>query len=458
MKFLVKVFAIIFGLMLVLQTVVAEGEFSDISESSYKESISSLTKKGIVEGYDSGEFKPTQLINRAELLKIVFKALGQETGEYPEGCFPDVKDEWFVPYICKAKELGIVQGYPDGTYKPWQSVNMVEALKIAVAAFDLPVDGLKENEKWYKPYVEFSHRNNLFSKFSYVPDRFTRRDEVAFLVDEFIKIQKEEKTLSAERNVKSAGCTLTTVPENPPAKFMVNGVERSAITVVPDSYKPGEPISLLFAFHGRTNSNQMVKGYYGIEKPSAGKAIIVYPAGVPNATGYSWSDSGDKAGELRDYEFFDVMLAEFSNNYCINEDKIFVVGHSLGGWFTNSLACARGDVIRAIASLGGSRSNSDCKGPVAAMVWHNPNDQQASFAGGEAARDAFIGQNQCSTEKISVEPTWGNCVAYQGCNQDAPLVFCPHNKDLDWRGDYYPHNWPNGTGAEMWKFFEELEG
>ena len=183
MNYFVKFLAAVLSLLLFAQTAIAEAKFSDISESVYKESIGSLGKKDIVEGYGNGEFRPVQVINRAELLKIVFKALGQETGEYLEGCFPDVQDEWFVSYICKAKELGIVQGYPDGTYKPWQSVNMVEALKIAIEAFDLPTDELKENEKWYKPYVEFAHRNNLFSKFAYVPDRFAKREEVAFLVD-----------------------------------------------------------------------------------------------------------------------------------------------------------------------------------------------------------------------------------------------------------------------------------
>jgi len=48
---------------------------------------------------------------------------------------------------------------------------------------------------------------------------------------------------------------------------------------------------------------------------------------------------------------FDQLLEEFEDKYCINKDQIFVVGHSLGAWFTNSLSCARGDVIRAIGSV-----------------------------------------------------------------------------------------------------------
>lgn len=432
-------------------------QFSDIADSPYKDSINSLAQKGIIQGYDNGEFRPLQRINRAELLKIVFKTLDQNAHGYVTGCFPDVADEWFAPYVCKAKGLGIVAGYPDGFYRPGQSVNMVEALKIAINAFAFPINELDEDDKWFTPYADFAHINNLFSKYDYLPDRPSRREEMAFLVDELLKIQKEERELAIERSVASFGCGLESQPLSPLNKFMVRGVERSTITIIPDEYDQDEPIALVFAFHGRTNSNQMVRGYYDVEQASDGKAIFVYPAGMPAPGGYNWADGGDSPGKLRDYEFFDVMLEEFLNSYCINVDKVYVVGHSLGGWFTNSLACARGDKIRAVASLGGSRSNSNCTGPVAVMQWHNPNDQQASYAGAVLARDAFIAQNQCSTETVSVDPSWGNCIEYQECHESSPVIFCPHNLDYDYRGDYYPHNWPRGTGEEMWEFFEGLE-
>jgi len=62
-------------------------------------------------------------------------------------------------------------------------------------------------------------------------------------------------------------------------------------------------------------------------------------------------------------------------------DKIYVVGHSLGARFTNTLACARGDIIRAIGSVGGSITPNNCSGPVATIIMHNPKDNLASFGG-----------------------------------------------------------------------------
>lgn len=448
--------ALIFCFYLSVNLAFAEAKFSDVQDSLYKESIEHLSEIGVINGYDDGTFKPNNKVNRAEMLKIVFAYLEENIQEYGKNCFGDVHEEWFAPYVCRAKDLAIVRGYDGNVFRPWDGANMVEALKIVVKSFDLPVEELKEGENWYIPYMEFAHRNNLFSKYAYLPGRAARRDEVAFLVDKISDIQKNESYISAKRNSDSSGCGKpATAP--PPEKFMVNDIERSAITVIPSDYNSNEPVALVFAFHGRTNSNERVRSYYGLEKANFKKSIFVYPAGIQKSSGYTWSDNGDKSDSLRDYKFFDVMLAEISNNYCVNMDEIYAVGHSLGGWFTNSLACARGNALKAVATLGGARTNSDCTGPTAVMQWHNPKDELASFSSGEAARDNFLQQNQCSGDFEPVGPSSGNCVKYKECTDYAPVIWCPHTNDYDWKGEYYTHNWPNFVGKEMLGFFAGLE-
>ena len=165
----------------------------------------------------------------------------------------------------------------------------------------------------------------------------------------------------------------------------------------------------------------------------------------------------DRNGEgvIRFEDFFEVMLEEMTSRYCVNLDQVYVVGHSLGAWMANSLACSHGDVIRASATLGGSSKGGDCTGPVAVMQWHNPDDALAAFSGALTTRDRFLTQNRCSLESVSVEPVWGSCVEYKGCLDQAPVVFCPHENDYDGRGVYYTHNWPKGMGEQVWKFFQE---
>lgn len=434
----------------------AVGTFLDIADSPYKDSIQFLLNEEIVQGYENGEFRPTHSINRAELLKIVFAALDESSVDYPGHCFPDVREEWFAPYVCKAKDLGIVKGYPDGLYRPAQEVNMVEALKIANEAFGTSVRAAEAGEQWYVPYMESMHENNILSKFSYFPERSAQRGELSYWVHQLLLIHRGERSVSTLRDARSIGCG-SPQPASAPTQFTVAGETRSTITVVPTSYDPNTPLALIVAFHGRTNSNSDVQGYYGIEKPTKGQAIIVYPAGIQVNESYTWSNAGDAPGELRDYEFFDKIVEGIGSAYCINEDEIFAVGHSLGAWFTNSLACARGDVLRGVATLGGSRSQSECTGPVAVMQWHNPNDQLAPFSTALPARDQYLEQNVCSAAAVDVEPYWANCVQYLGCYETAPTLWCPHTNDYsDYSGQYYPHNWPRGTGEEMWNFLSQL--
>ncbi len=137
-----------------------------------------------------------------------------------------------------------------------------------------------------------------------------------------------------------------------PTSTWVHGQQRNYITAIGANYNQNTPTKLVLAFHGRTNSNEQVRKYFKVEKASAGNAIFVYPSGLPEATSpRNWKNGGDPSDKLRDFALFDAIVEEFSTKYCIDKDQIFVIGHSLGAWFTNSLSCARGDVIRAIGSV-----------------------------------------------------------------------------------------------------------
>ncbi len=468
-----------------LDHVEAQDTFSDIAGHPYEESILFLADRGIVEGYEDFTFQPDKIINRVEMLKILMERRFGESVGNQTNCFKDVTTEWFAKYVCRAKEEGIVQGYADGFFRPGQRIRMAEGLKMALEDFDLDLSAYERGE-WYEKYVNYADEHDFFSKYSYLPNGSMTRGEMSYLVHQLILQEEggEDEEVVDEEVIKSgemshskeeirypdannglyytnfsqpsSGCGVLP-PELPPSEMKIDGQYREFITVVPETYDYNTPIKLVFAFHGRTNSNEQVRQYYGIEKAAGGKAIIVYPSGLPNDSGpRHWKDFDDPASDLRDYAFFDRMLEMLSAQYCIDMERVYVMGHSLGAWFTNSLACFRADKIRGVASLGGGTSLGDCQGPVAAMLWHNPNDQLSPFESGEQARDQLIQQNSCSNETVLVEPYEGNCVAYQDCNSGAPLVWCPHTIDYSPDGSYYPHTWPSVTGEAMWQFFEQL--
>ncbi|MBU0577633.1 S-layer homology domain-containing protein [Patescibacteria group bacterium] len=120
--------------------------FSDVSRAhSYYVSITYLNEVGVLGGYSDGTFKPENTINRAEVLKVILSGAGIQPAETFEQLFPDVNaDHWFAPYVLKAKELGFVKGNDiDGTFAPAREVNLAEFLKMLLIANGLNVDTLQ---------------------------------------------------------------------------------------------------------------------------------------------------------------------------------------------------------------------------------------------------------------------------------------------------------------------------
>lgn len=146
--------------------------FTDITSSStiYFNSIEYLKSKGVISGYPDGTFKPDNVINRAEALKMIMLATGKDGESTIDMSFPDVNvDDWFFGFVRKALESGLVEGYPDGTFKPENNINIAESLKIIILAFDIDTGALPSKNpfpdvdviSWYVSYAEFAKNKNF---------------------------------------------------------------------------------------------------------------------------------------------------------------------------------------------------------------------------------------------------------------------------------------------------------
>lgn len=173
MRTLTKIFA--FALMVVAAAPAYAASLSDIQENRNKTAIEYLNTKGVIGGYPDGTFRPMNTVNRAELLKILVGGKGvSPTVETYNNCFPDVTTEWFAPFVCYAKEQGWVGGYPDGTFRPSNMVNTAEAIKMVVNAqgYQLP-DSVAafqysdvDNSAWYAPYVKVAKDKGILEPIS----------------------------------------------------------------------------------------------------------------------------------------------------------------------------------------------------------------------------------------------------------------------------------------------------
>jgi hypothetical protein len=130
--------------------------FSDVPAThANAEAIAYVKSEGIVEGYADGTFKPDATINRAEFVKILMGSFEDDGRMCKIAPFSDVdQTAWYATYAHRARCQGIVEGYPDGTFKPAASINFAEAAKIIVKAkFDFEVVE-SQFDAWYQPYVE----------------------------------------------------------------------------------------------------------------------------------------------------------------------------------------------------------------------------------------------------------------------------------------------------------------
>lgn len=143
-------------------------DFKDVppSHPNYT-AIMDLKERGTISGYPDGTFKPDQVVNRVEALKIILLGAAvvvpDNTGT---GGFSDtLANEWYAKYLLKAKELGVVSGYPDGTFKPTQTVNLVENLKMLIETRNINLSAVfvAENpfadafkDQWYAKYVQYA--------------------------------------------------------------------------------------------------------------------------------------------------------------------------------------------------------------------------------------------------------------------------------------------------------------
>lgn len=139
-------------------------DFGDTVNHKYMREISILRGLKIIDGYADNTFRPDLPINRAEFLKIVYEA--SQAGQLDKQIcmlqqtesFKDVPaDAWYASYVCLAKKAKIIQGYPDGTFRPDRNINYVEALKLIYAALNIKPDA-GVGITWYDVYVNDSRQ------------------------------------------------------------------------------------------------------------------------------------------------------------------------------------------------------------------------------------------------------------------------------------------------------------
>ncbi len=162
----------------------------------------------------TGDLRETDCVKRAEIIKMLYNVLQIDTADSQAQLFADTyADQWYAPFVKKARERNTIRGYEDGTFKPAQCVNRAEALKMALLEFpninptNTPVEDYSDvpSSEWYYQYVSYALGNFLVglkhiqysfdnNSMNYLPGESMTREEVAEMLYRLKTLQDNNLT------------------------------------------------------------------------------------------------------------------------------------------------------------------------------------------------------------------------------------------------------------------------
>ncbi len=165
----------------------------------------------------------------------------------------------------------------------------------------------------------------------------------SILVDEIL-IEVEDPCLLPSQSISQSMTSIS-----------VNGVERMFRLSVPSS-DVGTKLALIIAFHGGGGSEEDFQQQNQFDQLGEQQKFIM-------AYAIAESDRSSSEGEWYlntaatsrdDNDFTESIVDELSNSYCIDEDRLYAIGYSLGSMYTYEIACQLNDRFAAVASFAGT--------------------------------------------------------------------------------------------------------
>lgn len=162
----------------------------------------------------------------------------------------------------------------------------------------------------------------------------------------------------------------------------VGGVERKYVLHVPRSYgaadRKGE-VPLVLMLHGRTSSGvQAASRYYGWTGLSEEEGFVVaFPTALGKPTSWKASWAGRPTDDSR---FLADLIDEIVDEFEIDPSRVYMTGHSSGGFMSYSFAATHGDKVAAIGPVAGlSIDRKRPAAPVSVISFHGMADRVVPY-------------------------------------------------------------------------------
>ena len=167
-----------------------ENGFADVNATDwFNLAVSTLDNAGVIVDVEDGNFRPNEPITRAELA-VMAAQFCKVTGKLPKSSFSDVdEDYWAYDEITLIEYAGWIEGYPDGTFRPDNTIIRAEAMTIinrmlerAVEEEDM-LDGMMvfvdcPNNMWYFEAVQEATNSHDYKRSKNVVEDYNYKYEI----------------------------------------------------------------------------------------------------------------------------------------------------------------------------------------------------------------------------------------------------------------------------------------
>jgi polyhydroxybutyrate depolymerase len=243
------------------------------------------------------------------------------------------------------------------------------------------------------------------------------------------------------------GCGSDPAPEPLETTF---GGSRPVDLVVPADYDAASPAPLLIVLHGHSVNGVVQLAYTRLGDLADNLGFLVMgPDGLINEEGNHYWNATDACCDFYDSDVDDAsyirgLIDEVSAEYSVDPKRIFLWGHSNGGFMSYRMACDFSETIAGLVSLAGAThlNASDCGAtePVNILQIHGDLDSTVPFAGDED----FPG----------VENTLAQWAALNNCSDTRTVLSDRHDLDRDVDGDdtrvETQDDCPTGGSVDLW--------
>lgn len=202
------------------------------------------------------------------------------------------------------------------------------------------------------------------------------------------------------------------------------GGDRPVELHVPPGYVAGTATPLVILLHGYSASGSVQDVYFGLTAVSDARGFLyAHPDGLVDADDKRYWNATDACcdfapSKVDDSTYLSNLIEQIKARYTVDPKRVFLIGHSNGGFMSHRMACDHSDQVAAIVSLAGATLSdpTKCKPsePVSVLQIHGTADGTIAYEGGALAGKTYpsakatvaswVGIDGCSTTPDATPP------------------------------------------------------